>query len=343
MNNLFVLHTQYNLLLAIGLCKSEFMNDENNLILFTDFNLTENHREIIQSVFHKCLILQGAFPKVELSGFMKYKRISADIDRIDEFIDDKYDRVFIVLDMCIQEMYVMKCAYNSNPDTRFCWLEDGATAYYHNGVISGGMGATPVKRFLRQLFFSSLFGLGSFYDLQEDTGMHKKLSELYVIYPEYVLNVYKTKQRIQISEESFFQGMKWMYEGERCFFPENSIILAMDLTSNYGKNRGLVEEAALNYIKTTAIDSPNVFVKYHPRENQPFEKFKQFTELDRTRGIESYLTNSTTKNLTVIGVMSTALLSAKKMGYNVVSLADSTGFYNKELSYFYEKIGVVNK
>lgn len=47
MNNLFVLHTQYNLILAIGLCKTELKNDTNDLILFEDFKITERYKEVL--------------------------------------------------------------------------------------------------------------------------------------------------------------------------------------------------------------------------------------------------------------------------------------------------------
>ena len=52
MNNLFVLHTQYNLMLAIGLCKTEFENDKNDLILFEDFKIKDKFKSKLITLFN---------------------------------------------------------------------------------------------------------------------------------------------------------------------------------------------------------------------------------------------------------------------------------------------------
>ena len=57
-NNLFVLHTQYCLILSTGLIQNRFKNDYNELILFKDFKINENIGKRIEFIFNESLILE---------------------------------------------------------------------------------------------------------------------------------------------------------------------------------------------------------------------------------------------------------------------------------------------
>lgn len=108
MNNLFVLHTQYNLILAIGLCKTELKNDTNDLILFEDFKITERYKEVFDKNFINVHVINGNYHKGKLTPTQKYNKIKNDISTITSQISEKYDSIFIVDDMCIQEMFCLK-------------------------------------------------------------------------------------------------------------------------------------------------------------------------------------------------------------------------------------------
>ena len=62
MKNLFVCHTQANLILASGLALGRFKDDENLLILFVDFGLKDELKERLDKTFAHTLYLQSIYP-----------------------------------------------------------------------------------------------------------------------------------------------------------------------------------------------------------------------------------------------------------------------------------------
>lgn len=343
MRNLFVLHTQYNLILALGMRLTEFSNDDNDLILFSDFNLSFELEMKIKENFDRYLQLEGNFPKKDLNVKQKYHKLVQDNKSIRKFVDKGYNRVFIVDDMCIQEMYVMKCALNKNQNVEMAWLEDGSNAYFDNGVVSGGMGATSSKRWIRKMIFSLRFGLGKCYDLGTCMGSHKLLRKAYFTFPESVREELRDKEACFVTQEAFESGMKTMYGGNTYPFEENSILIAMDKIDVYGDLKNMVNELILNEVKQAEKNGIKVYYKYHPRETEGLPALRQAVQLDRLIALESYLINSQAKTLHVIGIKSTALQTAKKLGYKTSSLIQHVDSESTIVVDFYKKIGVVCK
>lgn len=331
MNQLFVCHTQYNLILAVGLSSSD-----DDLVLFKDFNLTDELKTKLEGHFHRCMFLAGNYPKTEMTAKEKMKKIAADNQQLKAFIG-AYDRIFIVDDMCIQEMFALKCAHQKNNQVEMAWLEDGANAYFPNGVVSGGMGSTPFKRFLRKTVFTIRFGLYGFYDLAACMGAHKKLESAYVTFPDSIREELRSKRLVKISEDQFKKGMQFLYSGKQIAFKPGSTLIALDKLDVYGDKLEIVN----NLIKKIVEGSEGeIYYKYHPRENMELAAVKNCNELERTVALESYLTNSSTKDLTIIGVKSTALQTAEKMGYNAVSLINQVEKAERVVK-FYESIGII--
>lgn len=340
MNNLFIIHTQYNLLLACGLCMTDFKKDENDLILFCGFNVGEIHRKCIKKTFRKVQLLKDVYPEKTWGTEQKLRKICYDNKKIKSFISSEYERVFIVEDMCIEEMYVLKCTHKKNKDVKMAWLEDGANAYFANTVVSGGMGATPFRRFIRKTVFSLLYGLWGYYDLGCCMGAHRLLKQAYLTFPEFARAELKSKELIEISEKAFKYGMQQLFQGEVYTFEENGIIIAMDKLDVYGEDLEKVSRLISDEVVQAHNRGQKVYYKYHPRETQEMSVLQSEEELDRRIALESYLTNSNTRNLTVIGVKSTSLQTAKKMGYKAISFIQSVEPENKAVIDFYKRIQI---
>lgn len=341
MNNLFVLHTQYNLLLAIGLCQTDFKGDNNNLILFKDFHLIDRHIKSIEKSFRNYMMLSGCFPEVNLTPKMKLEKIITDNKAIDDFITSKYDRVFIVEDMCIQEMYVMKCAKQINVNSTMYWLEDGANAYFSNNEVSKGMGANSFRRWIRKNFFKLRFGLGKYYDLGPCMGSHYLLKNGYFMYPEVARIEFSDRKRLLISSRAFETGMKEMFGGNENIFNKQSILIALDKLSVYGPYLSVVKNQVTTIVKKAKQENKTVYYKYHPRETERLFALNECCELNRMIAIESYLINSNTKDIKIIGFKSTALQTAKKLGYETISYIKQVEPNNIAIRQFYEAIGIV--
>lgn len=338
--NLMVVHTQYNLLLAIGLCQTNFLDDRNDLILFKDFDYNSSLDHKIEAFFDKRLILEGNFPKRDLSSLQKMNKIHKDTKRIRKFVSSTYDRVLIVDDACIQEMYILKCCKTRNAQVDMAWLEDGAIAYFSNGVVSGGMGATAFRRAIRKRMFSVLFSLGDCYDLSEVMGGHKLLKKIYVTFPESVRKELKQKEKVCISDQAFELGIAALFKDSPIDFKEGCYLIAFDKLDVYGDK--LEKVNALIKKKIDEVNKLNIpiYFKYHPRETERLQALESCMELDRKVALESYLVNSTTRNMTVIGIKSTSLQTARKMGYKAVSLIRAVDDDAEEIVRFYNLIGI---
>ncbi len=335
MRSIYIVHTQYNLILAVGMSSKQ-----DDLIVFKDFRITDNLRTRLENRFNKCLFLEGNFPKKELTARQKHEKIKKDNASIETFISQSYDRILVVDDMCIQEMYALKCAYRKNNSVEMAWLEDGANAYFDNGVISGGMGATPVKRFVRKVFFSIYYGLFGFYDLASCMGGHKRLTTVYATFPQNIRRELESKRLCDVTIEQFNEGMNVMYGGDSFPFERGCVLVAMDKLDVYGDKFQIVNEKITEIVEAAKRRGNKVYYKYHPRETDSLPSLSRCDELDRTVALECYLTNSITKNMTVIGIKSTALQTAKKMGYKVVSFISEVEDDAQEIVRFYKSIGV---
>lgn len=331
---LFVVHTQYNLILATGMT-----TPDDDLILFQDFALTDALKGKLESCFDRCLFLEGNYPKKDLSVGEKDAKIRNDCKAIKSFMSRAYNQILIVEDMCIQEMYALKCAYKKNKKIDMSWIEDGTNAYYSNGVISGGMGGTPLKRAIRKVYFSLHYGLFGFYDLAECMGAHKRLSSVYVTFPGYIREELQSKEERTITQEQFKKGLQIMYAGEPITMDDDCVVIAVDKLDVYGNKLATVNDEVRKIVASAINAGKKVYCKYHPRETQKMEALLETEELNSKIAMEYYLTNTTAKYMTVVGVMSTALQTAKKLGYEVISLASSVGT-NKNAIDFYRSIGI---
>lgn len=344
MNNLFVLHTQYNLILASGLCLCDFKGDQNDLILFQDFKMADNHKMCIDNIFRKSMILEGNFPHKEESYLEKNKRIRTQNARIFEFIStSRYDRIFIIEDMCIQEMYAMKCVLEQNLNVSMAWLEDGTNAYFDNCSISEGMGKTQFRRFIRKLFFCVQYGLWKTYYLGEFMGSNPLLKEAYVTFPQSIRREFADRTILEISQDAFQHGMEVLFRAEPIYFEENSIMIVMDKLAVYGDQLEKVNDFVTQIAAQAHKDGRCVYYKYHPRETDSLPALQGAIELERTMAFESYLTNASTKAITVVGFKSTALQTAKKMGHPTISYIRQVEPDNLNGITFYEKIGIICK
>lgn len=341
MKNLFVIHTQYNLILACGLASTDFSSDQCDIILFQDFKPSENLEKRFRSCMDSVLILEGNWQKKNLSTKGKVNKIRYDCKSISKFIGDtSYDRVFIVDDCCIQEMYVLKVTHKNYRFVQMAWLEDGSNAYFDNGVISGGMGATPAKRFIRKYVTSVLYGLWGYYDLGSCMGSHKLLKQGYFTFPKSVRAELVDRKLMEISDEAFEAGMKVLYSGKTYIFDTHSVLIALDKLDVYGADIEKVDGLISDMVHQARIKERTVYYKYHPRESGSLPALEGETELDRNIALESYLTNSNTKDITVVGIKSTSLQTAKKMGYDTVSFIKSVDPDNREIVRFYDAIGI---
>ena len=341
-NNLFVLHTQYCLILSTGLIINRFQNDCNDLILFKDFKISENLKKKIEFIFNDNLILNGTLKSRSLNKISKFFLLLTNIYNVKKRINKKYDRVFIVTDMMLPELKIMSYAYKLNKKTDFIWLEDGSYPYFQNVKTNGGLDKNHFTRLIRLFIFKYIFNIGDFYSFSgRYMGANTWLNKVYLTYPKLSRNIFKNKQKIEISSKEFDCGIKSIYDKLDFNLHKKLIFIVFDLFSVYKNQDEIINYLDELYKFTSKIDLP-VYFKFHPREIISFKKYLKFKELDRNLPVESYYASFSIKNTTVIGIKSTALQTAKKLKFNVISISKIFGEHNDDLIDFYNKIGVQN-
>lgn len=341
MRNLFVCHTQAHLIFASGLSKGRFKEDKNHLVLFKDFNLNEKLKEKLKSIFDATLFLTGCYPA---SNKKISKRICIYLEnkkKIKDFISCSYDRVFVVCDSFYPVMYCMKRCIMQNPKVEFNWLGDGILPYFQNITVKKGLGKNECTRFLRKILFKYILGIGEIYDFDfKLMGGNKLITSIYVTIPKSVRSPYNTKKVVEITNEEFELGIQLLYERKSIDVNRNSVLLIIDKLTTY-KNPEAMKGTFRAFITENIRVGRKIYCKFHPREEQIWEVFKDCEVLDKNIGAESlYLSMLDFRdNVEIVGVKSAGLMNAKKLGFNVTTLFNGCGEENADLVKFFTTMG----
>ena len=343
MRNLFVCHTQAHLILACGLSKGRFKNDENHLVLFKDFNLSDEMKGKLEAFFASTLFLTGIYPASNKTWKARLRWYREDDSLLKGYIKEPYDRVFAVCDWYPPVQYSLKQCREQNKDTQFIWLEDGIISYFQNAAIHKGTDQYTFTLFLRKIMFKYLLGMGSVYDRDfEEMGGLKLFRQMYTLYPQAVREPYRsTRELVEIKEEEYLAGVNTLYEARDLQIPDGSILLVMDKLDTYSYPNK-VQKAIEGLKGRSKKEGRQIFCKFHPREESVWPVFDGCTILEKTIGAESlYLSLASQKDsIEIIGIKSAGLMSARKMGFKVSSLFNECGEKNEDLINFFERIGV---
>lgn len=339
MNNLFVCHSQCQLILATGLANGRFENDRNDLILFVDFNISEDFKQQLQNSFSNVLFLTGTYPAKNKKWKEKLSRYPKDIKACLSFMNVQYDRLFLVCNDCIPEYYILRKAKQLNHSIDCSWLEDGTHPYYRNIIQLSGLSKYKFTQKLREYILIYILGFKNLVDTKApEMGQSKILTNAYLTYPGKERFIFKDKNIIEISNTEYAKGLSLLYPPqEKYTLPNNSILIAIDKLDTY-KNIQMITNIINNILKENI--NKNIYYKYHPREEDSLAVLTNYSELDKSTAIENYLASSYGKDISVIGIKSTSLQSAKKLGFKAISYAREALEANQQMLSFYESIGI---
>lgn len=342
MNNLFVCHSQANLLLAVSLSVGRFSSDTNDLILFQDFAMRDELKAVLQTCFSRVLFRSGTYPAIQKSWKEKIKRYPKDLKAIKVFIGKTmYDKVFEVCDDCIPEIYILKKTNRNNACVEQIWLEDGSYPYFRNTIDLSGFSSNSFTRWVRKCLLKYICAFGRFYDFRGMyMGANYLLKTVYLTFPGQQRGEYKDKIVVGISDEEFKNGLKVMYppKSENRLDDDNCLIV-MDKLDVY-KDLGLVEKVVARFVSEQMKSGKKVYYKYHPREESSLQALESCEEVSKFTGVENIYSSNISASLTVVGIKSTGLQNAKKLGFKVISMAPAVNEDDENLMNFYCHIGI---
>lgn len=341
MANLFICHSQAQLLLAISLSTTRFEQAENDLILFTDFRLKDELRKNLEKTFSRVLYRTGTFPASNKTWEKKIKRYPEDLKVIRKFMYKSYDKVFEVCDECIPELFALKYAFKHNSNCEFAWLEDGSYPYFRNTIDVSGFSTNRTTRLIRKFLLKYLFGLGRFYDFRSCyMGANHILQKAYLTFPDKQRKEYKSKDIVGIGDDEFRKGLTVMYPPvKENVIPSDSVLIVMDKLDVY-KDIEKVESTLKEVIDKYRKLGKQIFYKYHPREESELNVLKSCEELNRFTGVENFYSANIGSNLIIVGIKSTGLQNAKKLGFDVLSIASIVNEADENVIRFYRTIGI---
>lgn len=342
MNNLFVCHSQANLLLAVSLSVGRFSADANDLVLFQDFAMRDELKAVLQTCFSRVLFRSGTYPAIQKSWKEKMKRYPNDLKAINLFVlGVKYDKVFEVCDDCIPEIYILKQTYRNNACVEQIWLEDGSYPYFRNTVDLSGFSSNSFTRWVRKFLLKYICGFGCFYDFRGMyMGSNHLLKTIYLTFPGHQRKEYEGKTVEGITDLEFKHGLTIMYPPKLAnTLDDKSCLIVMDKLDVY-KDLSLVEKIVSAVVSEQEELGRKVYYKYHPREESSLDALSSCHELSRFTGVENYYSANINKDLLIVGIKSTGLQNAKKLGFKVVSIAPLVNEADPNVLSFYSKIGI---
>lgn len=340
MKNLFVIHTQYNLILSEAVIEESLSEDENHLIIFKDFNIDTRMIETLKKQFKTVRIYTGSLSKEDQRWRSKIVRYPK-LNRIFKSDDIVYDRVFIVEDTTISEQYIMRHSYKKNKNVYFSCIGDGGYAYFNpDGVAKTGLARHGYTMLLRKLIFKYLFALGRFYTAAWCFGTSPLLETCYEMYPEYLREELQGKKKHEIKGVYLRKAVKNIYS----YLPEvnineNSLIIMLDKLVVY-EDIELFSKVIGEVTAKAKAEGRTVYYKYHPAEKNTYDKLAAATEIDRNIPAEYVFAEAGGKECAVVGIMTTALQTAAKMGLQVTSYIESFNPDRKDVIELYKKIGI---
>ncbi|MEP3837381.1 MAG: polysialyltransferase family glycosyltransferase [Algibacter sp.] len=345
MNNLFVCHSQAQLIVASGLAKGRFCNDTNTLILFKDFSLDDKLILNLNKVFHEVLIRVGDYPEKNKSWRHKTIRYIRDVCFFKKEIISIYHKVFIICDQNLPELYIIKKAFKLNNDVELIWLEDGSYPYFLNIDNKHGLNANKYTIKLKKLIFKYLFQFGPFYDYEGNyMSGNSNLKIAYLTMPECARSIFKNKTLVKIDSKEYLLGINSIFtDGETTHFKDNDVIIVFDKLDTY-KSVNIVKEITEYLILLLKEKQCRVFFKMHPREETENLKFLgESIELNRHIGFEFFLSTlvaNANKSVKIIGFKSTSLQVSKFFNLETISLFLLVKEENVDLHKFYERLNI---
>lgn len=321
MRNLFIMHTQYNLILASAVA-NHYKDDENILVLYSEFKISDSLLKSMNQTFSKVIVANDNFVTV-LPVFKEVKQIKKCVKKTEEISDLHFDNVFMSQER-IFDLILYTRAKKINKNLKCYDIEEDA--YYSlnnkknqpNYIYKIGKKAklSAIIKKIMLINYPYVNGYNVYFYGQSfvyDGG--------YVLFPNLVRKGMERLNPIEITKDDLKTGINALYSDFRVDYPESDkyIVLFFDLMSRY-KNPELVKEMVCHVIKQCVDTNRTVLAKYHPRETEKFEEFNDITEIDKVIPAEKVLLDLDGKDVVVFGNATTACIVAAKMDYKVYSV-----------------------
>lgn len=351
MNNLYLMYSQVNLIDAAAAALSLHRGEKNYLILCRSFKAEEGLLRQLETVFDEVHVVENIHEAAGKPPAWKLRTLWRNIRLAKKVIaEKKIDRMFSTQDGKLLDIFSMKALKRKNPGAELIYMEEGIGPYYIAYRPVSGTGRRRRLYQLRNFCLKYLFRAGAFFtEMPYESLSMPRIGEAecfdknYFIYPELALAYLKKRPCVAIPRESVIEAVQRLYPGqeEGCSLGDG-IVFALNKLDSIKTDRSRLEEIIRCVAEKAERDGLEAAYKYHPRETETLDLLRRFRELPKNVPLETVLMGNIGKNIRIVAINTTALYTAKIMGYEGISLIKVLDELkgNEEMAGFFEKMGI---
>ena len=258
--NLFVMHTQYNLILATGIALSRYAGEDNDLIVYPEFSITQDWKERLQRVYRRIYFVREAYAD-STPGIRGIREAAEQIRQCESFLAPQYDEVIISQDRLFEGILVARLR-RQNPACRCTAVEEDI---YFSLKPQGNARFGNIKKWFKSAITKKMTGVWVNFLTPPCYGGSNYIDALYVNYPSAIRKELADKPCVEIGREAVVEGIRTLYS---CRKPDadqkKTVVILSDLISRYS-NKEAVVRVFMDVARWCGEKNLRLLIKYHPR------------------------------------------------------------------------------
>lgn len=341
MKNLFIMHTQYNLILSAAVM-SRWEDAENTLVLYSEFALSEQMRLALSRIFQRVLVVRESYCTV-VGVLADIRQLRADLKKVHSLRHEHFDQLFMSQERTF-DMVLCAWAKKVNPAVRCYNIEEDA--YYS---LNEKYNADNYVHKLtgRQKFDKALYALllaGYPYDYLDSPycyGMSSAYHGAWLLFPWLARRELQGRELLEIGRSELIAGIRAIYSDQKTPLPRGDkyTVFFFDLMNRY-RDPETVKHLVAEVVKASREANRTLIFKYHPRETEKFSDMADCFEVPHIVPAEKLLYDLADTDTVVIGNATTACIVAAKLGFQVISISRLEKPDNIKMHTSMEKMGI---
>lgn len=341
MRNLFIMHTQYNLILSAAVL-SKCKDAHNTLVLYSEFALNEDMRAVLSKVFDRVLVVRDHFCPLP-APLEEIRQIRKDVKKVKCIKNEHFDNIYMSQER-IFDMILCARAKKVNPAAKCYNIEEDAYYSIDEKLNDPNFEYRLTARQKRRRFLYALLLAGYPYDYKDlhyCYGMSRQYDGVCLQFPALARRELQGKELIEIDADQLATGIQSIYSDKKTEVPatDKYTVFFFDLMNRY-KDAEQVKTTVKQIIDASKAAGRTVLLKYHPRETDKLPEMDDCFEISHIIPAEKVLYDLKDTDTVVMGNATTSCIVAAKLGFRVISICKTQFPTNKKIHTAMESMGV---
>ena len=339
MRNLFILHTQYNIILGTGIVLSRYNNCQNDLILYAEFSVSDGYKKKLEKIFNHVLYIREKFEPLPIGLLNSERQLYQEFKTYKKSVlaSFVYDQVIISQDRALERLIAGRCK-KYNPKCIGSVIEEGV--YYSVDPKKNAPDYNPGWHTKRPYFLRKY----TEERVAQDKNFNTFWNRLYVIFPNCVRTKLIKRELCGIEVNEIMLGVNSLYGDIQTELVDSQkyVLFFFDLLERY-RHPESIKRIVERIVNESKNDGATVLLKYHPRETDQIQVGQQngIIVIPSIIPAEKLLCDLHGKNVTVFGNATTSIIVAQKIGFKTISIAGIEGSNNFYMINKFKEMGIV--